>query len=576
MTDTSRPDAHDCAREPVHLAGAIQPHGYLVSCELPAWTVRHVSANIAELFEVEPAELLGQLLADHVGDDVLDALAEAVALGEPGQPAQRAGGGNLGALGRLCDLTVHVADGLVHVEIEPQPYGQPERVPSAVAQAMIARLSTAADDADFHRRVAEQVRQLTGYDRVMVYRFRADESGEVIAESCPDDMEPFLGLRYPASDIPPPARALYLRNRLRVIPDARYRPVPVVPALRRDGLPLDLSHHVLRSVAPVHLEYLHNMGVAASMSISIVSGDRLWGLIACHHRVPRRVPPGIRAAAELFGLFVSMRVAAREQDAMVSRYLHAQHVRDAISDQLARVGDARSALVAALPQLRVTLDSDGAVLLSGLECHEDGRVPAAADWPGLRRWLQEHAGGAVAMTDRAADWRADGGDDDGLAGVMAIHLGAGERLLLFRREQVEDVRWAGDPAKAMVPTDDGQRIAPRKSFATWVETVRGRAEPWSDADRRGAARLHALLSEQRWRVAAQARAREHELDTIDQHSRRHAVRDHQQRLDGISSLLEGLVHLDVDATREFGSRIACLEQDLRALMLNRDRTAGAG
>ena len=296
------------------------------------------------------------------------------------------GDGNLGALGRLCDLTAHVADGLVHIEIEPQPYGQPERVPSAVAQAMIARLSTAADDADFHRRVAEQVRQLTGYDRVMVYRFRPDDSGEVIAESCPDDMEPFLGLR----------------NRLRVIPDARYRPVPVIPALRQEGLPLDFSHHVLRSVAPVHLEYLHNMGVAASMSISIVSGDRLWGLIACHHRVPRRVPPGIRAAAELFGLFVSMRVAAREQDAMVSRYLHAQHVRDAVSDQLARAGDAQSALVAALPQLRATLDSDGVVLLSGLERHEDGRVPSPAQWPGLRRWLQQghdDAGRRVVMLD---------------------------------------------------------------------------------------------------------------------------------------------------------------------------------
>ncbi|WP_119716967.1 GAF domain-containing protein [Cognatilysobacter tabacisoli] len=576
MTTTARPSANDCARDPIHLCGAIQPHGYLVSCELPSWTVRHVSTNIAELFEVEPEALVGQSLRDHVGDEVLDALGEAAALSEPGQPAHRAGGGNFGALGRLCDLTVHVADGLVHIEIEPQPYGQPERMPSAVAQAMIARLSSASDDAEFHHRVAEQVRQLTGYDRVMVYRFRADDSGEVIAESCPADMEPFLGLRYPASDIPPQARWLYLRNRLRVIPDANYHPVSVLPALRREGLPLDLSQHVLRSVAPVHLEYLHNMGVAASMSISIVSGDRLWGLIACHHRAPRRVPPGIRAAAELFGLFVSMRVAAREQDAMVSRYLHAQHVREAISDQLARAGDAHSALVATLPQLRSTLESDGAALLVGGERHEDGRVPSATDWLSLRRWLQQHAAEPVAMTDVAEDWRTPNDDPDGLAGVMAIHLGGGDRLLLFRREQIEDVRWAGDPDKAMVPTDDGQRIAPRKSFATWVQTVRGRAEPWSEADRRGAARLHALLREQRWRAAAHARQRDHELDAIDQHSRRHAVRDHQHRLDGIASLLDGLVHLDGDATRELGSRIARLEQDIRDLMQGRDRSVGAG
>lgn len=559
-TQTTLPD---CMHEPIHLSGGIQPHGYLVSCTPGDWIVRHASANCEALFGVAPEALLGQSLREFVEDDVLQSIADTMVFAEPGGPAERAGVANIGHQLNVCEISAHITGGLVHIELEPQPYRVGERAPTGVAQMMIARVVAADDPADFYQRTAEQVRLLTGFDRVMVYRFRHDDSGEVIAESCSADQEPYLGLRYPATDIPPQARALYLRNRVRVIPDASYVPVPILPQRDARGAPLDLSQHVLRSVASVHLEYLRNMGVAASMSISIISGGRLWGLIACHNSVPKAVPPTVRTAADLFGMFVSMRVAAREQEDTMLRYERAQHVRDALALRLSEASNYDAALVEELELLGPSFDSDGAALWIGGRWHARGRTPAASDPAPLLRWLHDAGRPPVAMTDRAEDWHAPELLADGLAGVLAVNLGARDDwLFLFRVEEVEHVRWAGEPHKAMVVTDDGQRIAPRKSFAVWRETVRNRSVGWSDSDALGAQRLHRILREQRRRAQTHAR----DLQDLDSLHQRRALKDHRRRIDHIATLLEGLVHLDNAETRRIGARIARLESDLRRLM----------
>lgn len=567
----------DCAREPIHLAGAIQPHGYLISCSRADWTVQHVSANIEALFGAPPEEIIGRPLRELIQDDVLQIIGDTVASSESGDTARRAGAANIGDMASVCDLTAHVDGDLLHLEIEPQPRQiepQPRRnrqdSASGVAQSMMASVGASDDPADLYQRSAEQVRLLTGFDRVMIYRFRHDDSGEVIAESCSDDLEPYLGLRYPASDIPPQARELYLRNRLRVIPDVGYAPVRLVPPLSANGAPLDLSQHVLRSVSPMHLEYLRNMGVAASMSISIVSGGRLWGLIACHHSIPRLVPSAVRAAADLFGMFVSMRVSAREHQEMLARYESAQLVRDALAERLSLANDFDTALVEELALLARALDSDGAVLWQGGQWHASGRAPGSTDPRPLLEWLRRQEQPLVAMTEHAEDWSVPSLQAQGLAGVMAIHLGvADDWLFVFRTEQIEQVRWAGEPNKAIVVTDDGQRIAPRKSFATWRETVRGHCIPWTDGDRRGAERLRRVLLDQRRRAFAPAR------DASDIVSQRHrqALADQMQRLDQIATRLNGLVHLDDAQTTRIGMQIAQLEVDLAGLM--RGSTSGS-
>lgn len=570
----------DCAREPIHLSGAIQPHGYLVSCQVSDWTIRHASANVEALFGVAPGALVGETLREHVVAEVLVAIADTVGFLDAGATAQRVGTANLGVHGTLCDLSVHVADGLVHIEAEPLPqFGAQPATPTATAQAMIARLGSGEDEAAFLDGVATQVRALSGYDRVMVYRFRDDDAGEVVAESAADDLEPYLGLRYPASDIPPQARALYLRNRIRVIPDASYVPVPIVPGLLANGRPMDLGGHALRSVSPVHLEYLRNMGVAASMSISIIAGGRLWGLVACHHRAPRLVPPAARAALDLFGMFVSMRVSAHEQQQTMAGYERAERIREQLRQRLAGAADFNAALAAELGTLQEALRCDGAALWAGARWHTAGSVPDPREAAGLLAWLQHaDAGASVLATDAAADWhstqafdesmrdegmRDEGVVDGSVAGVLALCLGGREDwLLLFRNEQRQDVRWAGEPGKALVPTDDGVRIAPRRSFATWQELVRGRSLPWSDADRRAAERLHMLLHEARRRMLS----RDGDQGDLDGRARRRVLGEQRRRLGDLSQLLEGLVHLGGDETAALDHRIRELEAELRGLM----------
>ena len=554
-----------CANEPIHLSGAIQPHGYLISCQLPDWTIRHVSANVEALTSVPPEAMLRHSLREFITDDVIHTIAETVGFAEPDAPPQRAAVANIGPMATLCDVSVHVADGLVHIEIEPQQRGVGERSPTVVAQAMIARVAGSDDIDDFHQRVAEQVRLLTGYDRVMVYRFRHDDAGEVVAESRDSALPAYLGLRYPASDIPVQARRLYLRNRIRVIPDARYAPVPILPDRNAQGEPLNLGQHALRSVSPVHLEYLANMGVVASMSISIVSGGRLWGLIACHHRGVRHLSPGVRAAADLFGLFVSMRVAAREQQAAAAMEDGARGIRDTLALRLDNASDPRLALSSELELLRRAVDCDGVALLQSGRWHGAGRTPPQERAQDLLGWVTRSANASgLAATDHGSEWSPSSEAADGIAGVLALPLDPAreEWLLFFRCEQIDEVRWAGRPDEPFVISDDGDRIGPRASFAAWHETVRGTSRPWADADLRVAGRLRIVLREH-YRQGAVVRT---ELGELRAYRARQDVRDHRARLLQLSELLDGLVHVSPGETAQLSDRISRLEEELQALI----------
>lgn len=552
-----------CAREPIHQSGAIQPHGYMISCALPDWTIRHVSANIEELTGFAPDDMLRQSLREFFTSDLLDPIAETIGFSEPGAPPQRAAVGNIGPMAQLCDIGVHVADGLVHLEIEIQPQNASgERSPTIVAQAMISRLAGHEGADDFNQQVAEQVRLLTGYDRVMVYRFRHDNAGEVVAECRDPAMPSYLGLRYPGADIPAQARALYLRNRVRVIPDVSYVPVPIVPDRHASGEPLDLSQHALRSVSPVHMEYLRNMGVAASTSISIVAGGRLWGLIACHHRTPRRLSPGVRASADLFGLFVSMRIAAGEQQRATAHEEEARLVRDTLSMRLDAAPDPRLALPDNLDLLCRAIHSNGVALFQRGEWHTAGRAPGADAKPHLVRWAERATTPGVLATAHASDWLGEL-DGDGVAGVLAVPLDPATEdwLFFFRCEEVEEVRWAGRPDEPMQLDESGNRIGPRRSFAAWHETVRGHSVPWSDADFRTADRLSMTLRERYRRSHLHV-----QVSDLRARRTRVEVRDQRERLLRMSELLDGLVHVGPDEAARLAARISVLESELQTLI----------
>lgn len=491
----------NCASEPIHVSGAIQPHGFLIACDLEHWQVAQVSANVGELFGHPVEELIGLPLGELLDDALVGALRLAASQAWADEAAEHVAVANIGAYARLHDISAHVAEGLVHIELEPLDASGTAQMALTLAHRLIARVESHDDANRFHQEVADQVRALVGYDRVMIYRFDETGSGAVIAESRDVGAASYLGQHFPASDIPAQARRLYVRNRVRVIPDARYAPIPILPGRHADGRALDLSGHLLRSVAPVHLEYLRNMGVAASMSISIVVRDQLWGLIACHHGTPRLVSPAGRVAAELLGQFVSLHLSAREAAADAAVESAAQVARDALARRLAGSPTPAATLIESLPLVADCLRCDGVAVFRDRRWHLHGDAPDPAALAAMRDWAGAQSD-AVLASSVGRHWHPEAGAWP-VAGVLAIALDCGERVFAFRRERVREVDWAGQPEKRTVHTDDGIRLAPRRSFRQWREHVRGQSQPWLRIDLQLAQRLHILLTS-----AVAARVRE--------------------------------------------------------------------
>jgi light-regulated signal transduction histidine kinase (bacteriophytochrome) len=299
------------------------------------------------------------------------------------------------------------------------------------------------------------------------------------------------------------------------------------------------------------------------MSISIVCNGRLWGLIACHHREPRLVPPSVRAAADMFSLFVSMRVTADVQAIAARQDDRARDARERLALRLTGQESIASALGGTMDILATMLPCDGIALRSDGQWTTHGRTPSLEGLASALQWARQRGVERLPATNLAEGWTLPDAND-GLAGVLAIPFGRSDDwLLFFRCEQVEDVVWAGDPNKPMVPTDDGVRIAPRKSFASWRETVRGEALPWSESDRNAAERLRWLLQERPWQPLPDDAANVRDMRLF---RRRHVIAEQKSRLDQLGALLDGLGHLEDEETARIGARIAELEAELRQLM----------
>ncbi|MGY1714171.1 SpoIIE family protein phosphatase [Geodermatophilus sp. SYSU D01106] len=476
-----------CAEEPIAVPGAVQPHGALLAVTEPGLEVVVASANAAQVLGTDPA---GRTLADLLAPAELDRLRAALAadLSEADPLRVAPGGAELDlVLSRSGDLLV----------TEWEPVAGAEQAGAAWHRRLptvLQRLSAPTSLEGLTGVLAREVRALTGFDRVMVYRFDAEWNGEVVAEDRRPDLEPFLGLHYPASDIPAQARALYATNWMRLIPDATYTPVPLEPPLvPGTGRPLDLSGAMLRSVSPVHLEYLANMGVTASMSVSLLDRGRLWGLIACHsYSGAHRPSYADRTAAEFLGrtasLLLHTTVEAGDRDAAVG-------VTRREADLVGAIGRSPRTPVAALVDGEVTvldlLPAAGAAVRLDGRLHLLGRTPpaerVAAVVPAVLR-----AGGVTDALGRdvpgAADLAADA------SGVLAVEVGGarGDFLAWFRPETPREVTWGGDPRTSKVTAG---RLSPRRSFARWTETVRGTSRPWHQHEVAAARALATHLGE---------------------------------------------------------------------------------
>lgn len=553
----------NCDREPIHTPGSIQRHGCLIACDARAATILRHSRNAGAMLGV-PGEINGRPLETLIGAQATHTLRNALAtLGEGVRPALLSG---MSVPGGVFDVSIHIFRSTVIIEFEPASAGQPLQL----ARGLIGRISDIADIDTLVRQSARLIRGMLEYDRVMIYRFEQDGSGKVMAEAKRGDLESFLGQYFPASDIPQQARTLYLKNTIRIIGDASGERVGIVPVFDASGEALDLSLAHLRSVSPIHCEYLRNMGVAASMSISIIVDGALWGLIACHHYQPRILSMAERVAAEMFGEFFSLHLTSLRQKSRLAAATRARGSLDRFLRLASHHADIGQLLTENLLDFSTLMPCDGIGLWMNDTWNSQGSAPPATAIAALSRHVGTLAEGRVWATHALSQSMPEAEDFCAqAAGVLAIPLAQTKQdyLFFFRKELVQTLNWAGNPEKTYATGPLGDRLTPRQSFAIWKQTVHRQAQPWTEADREIAEVTRAALVEIGLRhseLMAEERSRADVRQRILNEELNHRVKN-------ILALIKSLVGQPLQEGRTLSDYVASLKGRIQALSFAHDQ-----
>lgn len=492
MSQTEAPansevDLSACEHEPIHLPGSIQPHGTLLVLRASDGAITQYAVNAQSFLGIDASqELLGSTLSsifDPLQGEALLAALRAIPLERTSTFLKTVAlpAGHFHAIG-------HRADDLLVLEFERADAAAPigfETIHGKV-RAFMVQMEGATSLYGISQLAATEIRRITGFDRVLVYRFDEHWNGSVVAEDRNDQLPSYLGLRFPASDIPAQARELYRVNRLRLIADANYTPVPIIPASRLDSdQPLDLSHAALRSVSPIHLEYMKNMETGASMSISIVKEGVLWGLISCHNRQPKVASFEVRAACDFLGQILSLQLASQESHADLTYRTRLKSQQTRLLSLLAQTDNLLDGLEQHASEFMSTVSATGLATVHEKQVRTCGVSPGADQVLQLIEWLESSGDHEVFSTDSLASlYPSAAGFADKASGLLAIKVSQVRPIyvLWFRTEELQTVKWAGDPRKSLTQTADGLRLHPRKSFETWKETVRAKSLPWRPAE----------------------------------------------------------------------------------------------
>ncbi|SLN72103.1 Bacteriophytochrome [Roseivivax jejudonensis] len=531
-------DLDGCASEPIHMLGRVQSYGALIAVSSD-WMVQHASENLAELLG-EPAarDPIGRPLADMLPDEALRQIRHRLRGLEVGAKSTRIFG--LAVHDSRFDVSVHQSGRHLVIEFEPQA-GRRDSDALSETYPLLQKVREAETLSRVAHEGARAVQALSGFDSVMVYQFQKDHSGKVIAETKVGNSPSYLGLRFPASDIPAQARELYQRNLLRLIADVDDPGAEIVPARSPEGQPLDLSLAVTRAVSPVHIEYLRNMGVAASMSVSIIKDGELWGLFACHHRSQHYVPFDKRTAVELFAHLFSYELTRLQERARSENEAQIRDMQGQLLRRLAVGGDLAGSLSAVSDQLEALLPHDGMVLVSDGKVTATGATPQGEELTALTRFLNTAASSSVYVTEAlsrdhppAAEYASR------CSGIFVVPISRTPRdyLILCRREEAHAVEWAGAPEKTVRTEADGTtRLHPRKSFEAWQEIVQGQSAPWTEDERRAGEMLRALLLEVFLRISDGANAERKRA----QERQELLIAELNHRVRNILNLMRGLI-----------------------------------
>lgn len=462
----------NCDSEPIHIPGSIQPHGFLLAVDAE-YIIRYCSNNVKE-YSLSVTDALNQKLNNFLDKDC-DTLIQYLddRIFESAQP-------------HVCTLrenryniSVHISGKYFILEFEPFSdknlslpnfYIQTKKFTDILKQAVGLQ--------QLCQSVTDEIKNLTGYDRVMVYKFDAQYNGEVYAESKNEELESFFGLHYPHTDIPIQARELYLRNLMRLIVDIDYKPVPIVTLDQQaSNQNLDLSYSVLRSVSPIHIEYLKNMGVSGTLTISLILEGKLWGLIACHHYASKNLAHNVRLSALMQGHFLTSQIRVQEVAENYQLRIRLEKNFDAFLEVLdsdsTRIDESMVS-----KSLAAVADANGVCLINEGTLYIYGDVPTNLEILQLAEKLSGNKAEFISSDNINRDYNISLSND--IAGVVFYQMDEDSSILWFRNELKKEIKWAGEPEKAIIKNEKG--LSPRKSFSVWKETISNYSQPWTDAE----------------------------------------------------------------------------------------------
>lgn len=470
----------NCEHEPIHIPGSIQPHGFLLAYKGADRRIDFCSGNISNFTNLRHEQVLSKTIVEIFGDDGVQKIENYIGhkAGSFAPPL------TFDFLNATYNVSIHNNGDATLLEFEPYDAQSPPLTEFYdQTREFVAYMEKTTSLQSLCQRVAEQTRTITGYDRVMIYRFDKDYNGEVFAESKRDDLEPFLGLHYPHTDIPAQARELYKQNLLRLIADVGYTPAPIYTPDDAPGKNLNLGNAVLRSVSPIHIQYLANIGVGATLTISLMHEGNLWGLIACHHYSPKYIHNFIRNAAQLQGHFITSQINVRQ---VAERHAMAQLITGALDKMLSETYPLDRSMftnMAAQKELRDLCNATGVTIFIADDIFSGGTVPGDEDIRNLLKVLKSQMPVGSINSNRLLDLYPEAERLRNSAAGIVYHsmdnvLNIG--VIWFRGETTQEVKWAGDPNKAIIKDEKG--LSPRKSFELWKEVIKLQSNPWTEPE----------------------------------------------------------------------------------------------
>ncbi|PAM93273.1 histidine kinase [Flavobacterium sp. IR1] len=477
----------NCENEPIHIPGSIQPHGFLLGLTVD-WKIDFVTANTEDFIGLSYTQIIGKGFSEIFGIDAQKNI-EKYFLNDESQfvlPIE------IDLLEKRYQLAVHRSNDIYVLEAEPQ-FCEKENLPDVYSQTIqfVAHMNNTRSLQELCALVADGIQEVTGYDRVMIYRFDDDYNGEVFAENCREDLEPFLGLHYPHTDIPPQARELYLKNQLRLIVDLDYEPVPVFTTDDKENKNLDLSISILRSTSPIHVQYLKNMGVGATLTISLIHKDRLWGLIACHHYSAKNISPEIRLAAKLQGQFITSQIDLRQSTEEYQVARKTSLALEKLTGLDLPLGHEQFQTLVDSPYLLQLCNAAGVSISVSDVIYKKGVTPDDDEIKNIVTAITNHTKEQTFTTKKLSDNFPQLNHHTDVAGIIYHALGSNDNIIWYRPQTISEIKWAGDPAKAIIKNSKG--LHPRNSFNVWKQIVKNQSSKWLQPEINSAANCaHAL------------------------------------------------------------------------------------